>query len=180
MPEKKKKAASTSKIKNWEIKFPVPLVLDSTISDESLIAELAAVETETEINNVFNNAIELAKDGHVVTCSKPRLFKLIEAALEEAVNEPGLLIEIQEWEDMFLILVKDEKENVIGRGQITEVGQKVDPEVFKKKFTQNLVDFKKRFDFGQQRMTNLTYKLKTLRNGMFNNMASKGTPEIVN
>jgi hypothetical protein len=147
--------------KSWEIILPTPLALDPAISDEEIIAEMASAFDEAEVSSILSNSFEIPKTSFIVSCTKEDLFDLL--SIDASSN---LTIELQEYDDMYLILVLDSNEHVIGRGEIREAGKKVTKPVFRKIFLESFVNIPEKFDSGQKRMNNLAYKLKALRNGM--------------
>lgn len=148
-------------IKSWEITLPIPLVLSASISDEDIISEMASAVSEMDVTSIFSSAFETAGKTFIVSCTEDELFDLL--ALEESSKYN---IEVQTYDDMFIIVVVDDNDNVIGRGEICLAGKKVKKETFRKEFLDNFIDFQERFDKGQKRMNNLVYKLKALRSGL--------------
>ncbi len=162
-PSVKKVVKPVEEKKNWQVILPTPLILDATISDEDIITEMAGAENETEGSSILSSAFEVSKKTYVVNCTKEELFELLTIDADIKLN-----IELQEYDDMYIILVSDTENNVIGRGEISEVGSKVTKDVFRQAFLKSFSGFQERFAEGQKRMNNLAYKLKALRNGMAN------------
>ena len=144
----------------------MPLVLDASISDEDIITEMASASEESEVSSILSSAFEMPDRTYVINCTREELFDLL--TIDEDL---GLTIELQEYDDIYVILVADSENNIIGRGEISEVGEKVRKDVFRKAFINSFVNFQQRFDEGQKRMNNLAFKLKALRNGMASTMS---------
>jgi hypothetical protein len=146
--------------KNWEIIFPSPLILDPSISDEAVIAEVAEASSENEISQIYSNALEGPHESYNVSCTRSELFDSLRT------SEKDISIEVVEYDDMYIILIRDGQNNVIGRGEIYEGSVRIKVETLKKRFSESLVGFTEKFMDGQKRMNNLAYKLKSIQSGI--------------
>lgn len=154
-------SSRSQKVQSWEITLPIPLVLSSSISDEDIISEMASASSDVEVSSILSSAFETASQTFIVSCSKDDLFDLL--ALDE---DSDFKIEIQEYDDLFIVVVIDAEENVVGRGEISLAGKKVKKETFREAFLENFIGFQEIFNDGQKRMNNLIYKLKALQSGL--------------
>ena len=147
---------NNNKIKKWDIFFPEPLILDNQITDEMIVERLLEVQEETEIASIFSSALQPPTESYIVTCTEEEL-------IEQLVNDVNdVIVELEKYDDIIYIIVKDLDENIIGRGEITEASPEIETNKLNEKFNKKLTGFKNKYIEGVKRMNNLTYTLSSI------------------
>ena len=147
-----------SKIEQWEITLPVPLVISEDISDEDIIGEMTSATTDAEISAIISSAFKGSDKAYIVSCAREDLPELM------SLDSDDYIVELEEYNDMYVVMILDLGGNVVGRGEIFRAGKKVTKDKFHQEFDKSIKEFDKAFKNGQKRMNNLVYKLKTIRN----------------
>jgi len=144
-------------IKSWEVILPVPLIIDSKITDEEIISRMVIAESESEASSILSSSFETPTEIYTIKCTESELLELL--TIDQNI---GITIELHKYDDMYVFIVSD-GDSIIGRGEICESGKKINKADFKDIFLKNFDQFKEKFEAGQKRMNILTYKLKLLK-----------------
>lgn len=160
----KLKNIDSKKKRYWEVMLPVPFVLSESITDEMIISRLSEVTDEDEVSSIFSSALQIPSEGYVVNST---LGEILEMLVPE---DPALEMEVQDYDTVYLLLVKDAKTGkIIGRGEISEARSRIKPDILKQIVLEDMKNFRNRFETGQKRMNNLAYTLKSISRKMYDN-----------
>jgi len=161
-----KTAYNREKTSLWEVVIPEPFILDDSIKDEELVVSMAAFESEEELNDFVIDSLQVPTRTMVVSSSEKDLFDYFNKDYGE------LKYSTVENDHQTLIVVKDKKDNFLGRGEIIRLGKKMMVDKMKDNFTCEMSDFIKRYNSGNTRLANLTVKAEIIKSKIKANMYS--------
>ena len=140
-------------VKSWEVIMPEPYVLDTAIADEDIISEISSVKDDKSVAAVFSSALQAPTVSFIVTCTEEELGILFARQTDEydcVMDEDN---------GVYILSILNKKGEFLGRGEISELGERITVQKLKTEFNKHMKVFFKKYKVGENRLGNLLYKL---------------------
>ena len=143
--------------KYWEVLTPEPFILDENINDEDVISGLLLAKSQDEMSEVLFNFLRQPTKTFVLYCTENELKKAFE------FNAANYQCKLEMIEDAFIISIKAKNGNLIGRGEVIPLGDKLNFEEAKDSLANHMVDFLQQFETGNDRLNKIMCKIKMVQ-----------------
>jgi hypothetical protein len=155
----------------WEIIIPEPFILDPEIKEDFILANILKLEKEDQINEFMFTCLYPPSRRFVVFCTEKDVLKLFSNR-----NKLKLRYEIKEtgeagcYEGDKIIIVKDDTDNIIGRGVVNKLGSQIDFNELKITFSDHMKSFRERYLSGKKKIDVILFKIKSAKSRISQNL----------
>ena len=149
----------------WEVIIPEPFNIDPVLKKEDLIQTMSNFENITEMNSFLFECLALPENRMVISASEFDVFKTIES-LDSKSN---LAVSLVNDNNSYAIVVKDKEENILGRGTLSRIGEKLTILDAKAEMESELDTFYEKYEVGIKNIESLVFQAKSLRDNLIKN-----------
>jgi len=149
----------------WEVITPRPFDIDPDFKPEDLIQTMAEFETTDDMNTfLFECLDDSDEDKIIVSISEYDIHHNL--CISE---DPGIVVDLLKDGKNHVIVVKDKKGLILGKGELNKLGDKKTITETNDEIKFNMIDFPEKCRKGFDNIDSLIFRAKKLKNDLLKN-----------
>ena len=141
----------------WEVNVPEPFILDTKVSDEKFMSDMISVANAEEVSDLIHTNLQKPTSSFVIFCKEKELKKLF------SISCVDFKFKLEKNGAYWLISVIDKNNDLIGRGEISKLGDKIALDKVKSTILSHMTGFSDKYQKGTVRLQNIIYKMELLK-----------------
>ena len=125
----------------WEVIIPEPFNIDPVLKKEDLIQTMSNFDSVEEMNTFLFECLSPYENRMVVLASEYEIFKSLWN------NKNGLKTNIINNDDKFIVVIKDKKNNILGKGEFSRLGDIFKLDDAKEMLSSEMNNFSERYNY---------------------------------
>jgi hypothetical protein len=162
------KTKFSNKKELWEIMAPEPLIIDPEVKEEFLLSNMLKINHEKQMNSFITDCLTQPEIRYIVYCSEKEIYERFNCKMDDVVYLIMDNVNGEYNDDNKILAITDGKENVIGRGVITRLGNKITMDQMEANLSNHMKNFKNRHKIGTKRLDTIMFKIKMVKKQLSN------------
>jgi hypothetical protein len=153
----------------WEFIIPEPFSIDPILREEDLIQTMSNFSSQEEMNGFLFECLAPPEKRILLSASEYEIFN---EGIFNIENE-NISIDLVKDEQKFVIVVKNEDNEILGRGELSKVGKKRTTKEAKEIFSNDMQGFIEKYEEGMAKIESLVFHAQSLQNNLLKNQESE-------